>query len=88
MVVVIAIVGYHVKLKLSQLNCLRARITQSLRMRSAFDVSNVIHQREQWLESCGEAESPSSDHDRFFKLENLLLHVYFNRIINFFGFLH
>ena len=43
-VVVIAIVGYHVKLKLSQLNCLRARITQSLRIRPAFDVSNVIHQ--------------------------------------------
>ena len=68
-VVVIAIVGYHVKLKLSQLKCLRARITQSLRMRSAFDVSNVIHQREEQLESC-EAESPSSDHDRLINFSN------------------
>ena len=44
MVVIITIAGYHVKLKLSQLNCLRARITQSSGMRPAFDASNVIHQ--------------------------------------------
>jgi len=69
-VVVIVIIGYHVILKLSQMKCLHVRITRSLQMRPAFDVSHVIRQRsEESLESCREDESPS-DIDKLVNFSN------------------